>query len=152
MIRFRISTACMMLGLVGFVVVGGQTDSPIRWQGSKGWEPESAYCRLYDAQTVTTLNGTILRIEKVIPMQGMGDGIHLMLKTSKETIPVQLGPTWYVEKLDVHLQAGDVVEVTGSRVPCDGKPVILAATVKKGNEIAIFREIKGSPAWAGMKH
>ena len=78
----------------------------------------------------------------------MGYGVYLMLKTDSETLPVHLGPEEYVEKQPIVLQAGDVVEVTGSRVSCDGKPAFLAAIVKRGPETAKFRELNGRPAWA----
>jgi hypothetical protein len=142
-----------VIGFVGCAVTAaGWAASPIQWRGSAGWEPESAYCRLYDAKRVETLKGTVQRVEKVVPMKGMGEGVHLILKTDKEMIPVQLGPVWFVEKQALQLHAQDVVEVTGSRVSCDGKPAILAALIKRGMETAKFRELKGSPAWAGVAH
>ena len=140
------------LATCGVVVAMGcawaWTDSPIQWRGSKGWEPESAYCRLYDAKHVATITGKIVRIESVVPMPGMGYGVYLMLKTDSETLPVHLGPKEYVEKQTNHFVAGDTVEVTGSRVACNGKPAFLAATVKHGADTAKFRELNGRPAWA----
>jgi hypothetical protein len=135
-----------------FVVVGAiaWADSPIQWRGSPGWQPESAYCRLYDAKHVVTLNGTIQRVEKITPMKGMGYGVYLMLKTDSETIPVHLGPVEFVEKQPVQFHASDVVEVTGSRVSCDGKLALLAAIVKRGTESAKYRQLNGRPAWAAQ--
>jgi len=137
-----------LLGIVLCAVPGSWADAPIQWRGSKGWEPESAYCRLYDSKTIVTLKGTVERVEKVTPMKGMGYGVYLMLKTSSESIPVHLGPTEFVEKQSVQIRTKDTVIVTGSRVSCDGKPVILAATIKRGDETVTFRALKGSPAWA----
>lgn len=139
----------VLLGLAGAAVAKGWADLPVQWRGGRGWEPESAYCRLYDAKTVVTVKGIVQRVESIIPMKGMGYGIHLVLKTDSETLPVHLGPTWYVEKQPVRIRAQDVVEVTGSRVPCDGKPIILAALIKRGAETVKFREANGRPAWAG---
>jgi len=42
------------------------------------------------------------------------------------------------------------VEVTGSQVSCDGKPAFLAAVVKRGTDIATYRELTGRPAWAAI--
>ena len=84
-------------------------------------------------------------------MKGMGAGVHFMLKTEQETIPVHLGPIHYVESQSIQLKTGDVVEVTGSRVPCDGKPVILAAMVKRGNDVLTLRDLKGRPMWGNMR-
>lgn len=122
--------------------------SPLQWRGSKGWEPEGAYCRLYDAKSVVTLSGVIGKVEAVRPLKGMGAGVHLLLVTEKETIPVQLGPTWYVEKQMIQFKAQDHVEVTGSRVLCDETPVILAAIVRRGTESVSFREVGGKPSWS----
>ena len=139
--------------VIGIAAAAGWADpTPFRWQGNRGWEPESAYCRLYDAKRVVTLHGTVQRVEKIIPMKGMGYGVHLILKTQDETIPVHLGPTWYVERQMVQIHAQDVVEVTGSRVPCDGKPIILAALIRRGNDTVKFRELSGTPGWAGWRH
>jgi hypothetical protein len=135
----------MMLMVVGTL---GWADSPIQWRGSKGWEANSAYCRLYDAKHVVTSTGTVQMVEKITPMEGMGYGVYLMLNTGSETIPVHLGPVEFVEKQPVQFKAGDSVQVTGSRVSCNGKPAFLAANVKRGSETATYRELNGHPAWA----
>src|SRR6266700_819190 len=141
-------TIKVFFAVVFISCVTSWADSPIQWRGSPGWAPESAYCRLYDAKHVVTLSGTVQRVEKNTPMKGMGYGVYLMLKTDSETIPVHLGPTAFVEKQPVQFHASDVVEVTGSRVSCDGKPALLAAIVKRGADSAQYRELTGRPAWA----
>ena len=82
-----------------------RADAPIKWRGNPGWEPEGAYCRLYDAHAVDTIQGTVDRVEKIIPMKGMGYGIYFILRTEKGTVPVHLGPTNYVEKQPIQLHA-----------------------------------------------
>src|ERR1700730_6315416 len=96
--------------LIVMAGAAGRADSPIQWRGTQGWEVESAYCRLYDAKHVTTVKGTVQRVEKIVPLKGMGKGVYLMLKTDSDTIPVHLGPEEYVEKQPIVLQTGDVVE------------------------------------------
>ncbi|HQH99906.1 MAG TPA: hypothetical protein PLF54_11465 [Deltaproteobacteria bacterium] len=78
-------------------------------------------------------------------------GIVAILKTPKETIPVHLGPQWYIERLDLKLQKGDAVEVKGSRVTFGGKPAIIAGQIKKGNESVTLRSDSGVPVWAGWR-
>ena len=141
----------VLMGVAGIAAVAG-ADSPIQWRGSKGWEPESAYCRLYDLHKVVTLAGTVQRVEKVVPMKGMGYGVYFMLKTNSETIPVHLGPTEFVEKQSIQFHDNDTVTVTGSRVSCDGKPVILAAIVNRGMDTVKYRDLNGRPAWAATPH
>jgi hypothetical protein len=134
--------------IVGVVSACGWADSPIQWRGSKGWEPESAYCRLYDANHVETIKGTVQRVQDIVPIEGMGYGVYMMLQTATETLPVHLGPKEYVEKQPIQFLRGDTVEVTGSRVSCNGKPAFLAAVVKRGTDTVKYRTLKGIPGWA----
>jgi hypothetical protein len=84
-------------------------------------------------------------------LKGMGAGLHLAVKTDAETISVHLGPTWYLENQDVKTQPGDVVEVKGSRVTMAGKPALIAAEVKKGDETLRLRDETGVPMWTGWR-
>jgi hypothetical protein len=104
--------------------------------------------RNYDPKTVETIQGKVLSVEKT-PSKGRGYGVHLTLQTEKETISVHLGPGWYMEKQTPHIEGNDTIIVTGSRVTFDGKPAIIAAEVKKGNEILNLRDENGIPAWKG---
>ena len=104
--------------------------------------------RNYDPKTVETTQGKVLSMEKT-PSKGRGYGVHLTLQTEKETISVHLGPAWYIDKQTPKIEANDTITVIGSRVTIDGKPAIIAAQVKKGNEILKLRDENGIPAWRG---
>jgi len=101
--------------------------------------------RNYDPKTVETVQGKALSVEK---MQQRGHGVHLMLQTDKKTISVHLGPSWYIDKQTPKIETNDTITVTGSRVTIDGKPTIIAAEVKKGNEVLKLRDDNGVPAWS----
>jgi len=75
--------------------------------------------------------------------------VHITLRTGTETIPVHLGPEWFLEKQDAALEKGDKLEVTGSRVSFEGKPAIIASEVKKGEQTLKLRDDKGVPIWSG---
>ncbi len=120
-------------------------------QGKKagaGWGPGTSYNRLYDPKTVENLSGEIEKIESFVPRKGMSQGIHLLLKTDKGSIPVHLGPSWYIEGQNVKFAAGDKVQVTGSRVTFDKKPAIIASEIKKGDQALKLRDTCGTPAWS----
>ncbi|MFO0753114.1 MAG: hypothetical protein U0411_07315 [Thermodesulfovibrionales bacterium] len=104
--------------------------------------------RMYNPATVETVTGTVESVEKVPSGKGGRYGIHLTLKTDKETIPIDLGPGWYIEKLDTKIEKGDTVEVKGSRVTQGGKPAIVAAEVKKGGTVISLRDEQGVPKWS----
>ena len=123
----------------------------IKWSGSGGWGPNNQYGRTYNPATMESLSGEVINVEKFTPGKGMSSGIHLVLKTDNETISIHLGPTWYLENQDIKIEAGDKIEVKGSRITYAGKPAIIAAEVKKGNETLTLRDKNGFPAWAGWR-
>ena len=121
------------------------------WRGSGGWGAGGDYQRMYNSATVESITGAVVSIDKITPTKGMSNGIHVVVKTDKESIPVHLGPAWYVERLDTKIEKGDVIEVKGSRIAYNGKPAIIAAEVKKGDAVLKLRDDNGYPAWAGWR-
>ena len=121
------------------------------WRGSGGWGPGTQYNRMYDPKTVETISGEITAVDRITPAKGMSGGVHMTVKTDKETISVHLGPGFYIENQDVKLQAKDKVEVKGSRITFGGKPAIIAAEVKKGDEVLKLRDDAGFPAWIAWR-
>ena len=121
------------------------------WKGSGGWGSGTPYGRMYNPQTVVTIRGEVVSVDKIAPMKGMNYGVHLTLKTDKETISVHLGPAWYIEKQDVKIAPGDKIEVKGSRITFKGKLALIAAELKKGDAVLLLRDARGFPAWSGWR-
>jgi hypothetical protein len=121
------------------------------WRGSGGWGPGTQYNRMYDPKSVETISGEVTSVDRITPFKGMVGGVHMNVKTDKETISVQLGPSYYLENQDVKIEAKDKVEVKGSRVSFGGKPAIIAAEVKKGDEVLKLRDDAGFPVWSGWR-
>jgi len=113
--------------------------------------PSGPYKRIYNSKTVETISGTVEDVQKITIKKGMSDGIHLILKSDRETISVHLGPAWFIEKQATSINKGDQIEVKGSRVTFNGKPAIIAAEVQKGAESLHLRDAKGSPVWGGWQ-
>jgi hypothetical protein len=106
---------------------------------------------MYDTKTVETVAGEVVKVEQIPYRRGKSFGVHLMLKTDKEEIPVNLGPSWYLDKQDVKIGQNDKIEVKGSRVTFKGKPALIAAEVKKGTALLKLRDENGVPAWSRRK-
>ncbi len=122
------------------------------WKGGGGWGPRSPYARMYDPQTIESITGEVVSVGKIThPMKGMSYGVHLVVKTDKETIPVHLGPGWYIENQEVKIEPKDMVEVKGSRITFEGKPALIAIEVKKGDEVLTLRNTDGFPVWSGWR-
>jgi hypothetical protein len=104
---------------------------------------------LYDPQTVTTISGVVVSLTPPQAEAGLPYLAYLTLRTEKEKIKVFLGPSLYVDKLPVKIKVLDKIQVTGSKVTWEGKPVILAAEVKKADQVLKLREPNGTPVWGG---
>lgn len=98
-IFMALSIVTLCLTTESFAQRGG-----MKCQGSGGRGPGTPYQRLYNPATVETISGTVEGIEKVTPMKGMYPAIELIVKTDKETIPVHLGPEWYIGRLDTKIE------------------------------------------------
>lgn len=103
-------------GAVLFAIASlAQPRQGMMWRGSGGWGPGTPYNRLYDPKTVETISGEVTKVDRITPNKGMAAGIHMNVKTDKETVSVHLGPSWYLENQDVKIEPKDKVEVKGRR-------------------------------------
>jgi hypothetical protein len=111
----------------------------------------TAYGRLYNPSTVESFSGVVEEYGVASFGRGMSQGVHLVIKTDKETLSVHLGPVWYMNKQTIQIAKGDKVEIVGSRVVFNDNPAIIASSVKKGDQTLMLRDPKGVPAWAGSR-
>jgi hypothetical protein len=138
--------------LAGMVLLGLLLPSSAMAQGGGGgWGPGTAYGRIYDVKTIESIRGDVVAVERFTPQTGMSAGIHLQVKTQTETVSVHLGPAWYLDHQDVQLAVKDTVEVKGSRITVQGKPAIIAAEVRRGEDTLILRDAAGVPVWSGWR-
>jgi len=139
--------------VIGWVAIPslGYADSWEGWRGSGGWGADSPYNRSYDPTKVETFSGEVTKIDATVPMQGMSDGIYLLLTMERVSVPVHLGPAWYIERLDTRIEVGDRIEVKGSKAFAAGVPAVIAAEVRKGDSVLVLRDAAGLPAWAGWR-
>ncbi|MEW6386215.1 MAG: DNA-binding protein [Thermodesulfobacteriota bacterium] len=151
-----------LAGLLGLLVASGVWAQPGsgpgagRGQGAgqgqgAGRGAGDPFNRMYQPATVETVRGEVAAIDKSTAGRGGSYGVHFTLKTDQETIPVHLGPGWYVDQQEVKLAPGDKVEVTGSRITYQGKPALIAAQVKKDGKTLQLRNANGVPVWAGQR-
>ena len=141
----------IVVSILSFIVSDSFAQRGMKWRGSGGWGMGSQYNRMYDPKTVGTISGEMISVDMITPMKGMSQGVHLTLKTDKEIISVHLGPWWYIENRDIRIEPKDKIEVAGSRITYQGKPAIIAAKVKKGDEVLKLRDENGLPVWAGWR-
>jgi hypothetical protein len=109
--------------------------------------PHLAYQRKFDSDSVEELEGTVEDIRHSGRENSEGRGVVLMLKTEKETLPVHMGPAWYIDHQKSSIRKGDHVQVVGSRIQFRQQEVIIAKTVIKGNMAIKLRNSDGHPLW-----
>jgi hypothetical protein len=93
------------------------------------WGLGSPCCKTSNTETSVTISGEVVSVDKIPPRTGIFYGIHLMVKTDKETLSVHLG----------------------SRTKFHTTPDIIAYEIRKGSEILVLRDENGCPAWIGWK-
>jgi hypothetical protein len=133
-----------------FIVIQMLVAAGISFSGDDGWGPGSAYNSKFDPETVETLRGELVKMDLFMP-KGMSMGVQILLKTGEGTVPVHLGPVWYMKKQKREIAPGDKIEITGSRFESEGKPAIMASEVKKGDKKLQLRDENGVPVWSGEK-
>jgi hypothetical protein len=123
----------------------------VMWKGAGGWGHGAPYGSMYDPKTVETIRGVVVSLDSITPMKGMSHGIHANLRTEQGVISVHLGPAWFIEYQDVRIVPKDTLQVTGSRITLDGKAAVIAAEIRKGEDVLVLRDANGFPAWSGWR-
>jgi hypothetical protein len=119
--------------------------------GQSGQRPGKGPGTLYNPATVVTVSGIVIA-KTPSSAKGLPQLVYLTLKTEAGKLTIFLGPDLYVDKLPVQINNLDKIQVTGSKITWEGKPVILAAEIKKGNQVLKLRDPDGVPAWSGRHH
>ena len=121
--------------------------------GRPGAGREDPYKKIFDSKTIKTISGQVIKVDQ-FPEPGLGMEMRLtVLIDKKEILPVYLGPTFYIEGpgQTKHFKLGDQVTVSGSQATRGGEPIMIATTVKRGNEVLRLRDKDGNPEWIGWK-
>lgn len=115
-----------------------------------GWDIKSDYNQLYNTETVTTLSGEILSIDRDMVLEpGMAPGVVAVLETDQGLVNVHVGPQWfakfYRDKFD--LKVGDEVEVTGSIIDYHNSKTMILRAGQKNDQRMVIRDTDGEPVW-----
>jgi hypothetical protein len=136
----------LLLSILSLFLVSGSWAQNVGESG--GGEAPIHFSRMYDLKTVETLSGEVTAVEKFSPGRGgPPQGLRLRVKFPQESLLVILGPIVYVEQQNVKFAAGDRVDVKGSRMTVRGEPLIVAAEVKKGDQVLKMRNANGEAIW-----
>lgn len=98
----------------------------------------------------TTVTGTVGQVQEGQRIQGVGEGVHMTIVSDSGPVLVHLAPRSHLDKKGLTINQGDQVKVEGKRVFADGREIVLARTVKIGeNDQVELRDDDGRPVWEG---
>lgn len=113
------------------------------------WNQAGHSGRMYNPQTVETIHGRVVKVESAAPANSTGSrGVRILVKTESQTIPVHLGPNWFIENQASRIKPNDEVQVAGSKVTSNGRTFLIASEVTDGNQVLNLRDDTGRPLWA----
>jgi hypothetical protein len=108
----------------------------------------SAQNRNYDPSTAERVSGEVVKVERVTG-RGRSGGVHLLVKTDKETTPVHVAPQWFLNDRNIAFKAGDKVDVSGSRITYEDKLALIADQITHDGTNLKLRDSDGIPLWSG---
>lgn len=115
-----------------------------------GWESGSPYNKLYNAAELDSFKAEVVKVMEAVPMAGMLPAVVLQVKESEgETVDVHVCPSWYIEPGSVGLKRGDKVKIRGVWAEIDGRDVLMASKIKKGDYFVLKVRLTkdGTPFW-----
>jgi translation initiation factor IF-1 len=146
----RTTALLSMMALAGAVVAAPQ--SVFKSVGSGGYGYASAYNNQYDRNSVITFNGKVTGVQVSAPEPGLGNLVTMLVKAPNGgTAMVEVGPEWYVDQQSPRINVGDRVTVTGSKFIRNGRGIIYASRIQKGNRLLALRDYAGAPFWAAYR-
>jgi hypothetical protein len=116
-----------------------------------GWERVSRFNSFFNQDSMVHITGVVTNIDRAYkPLSDMTEGFAVTVKTDDgKSHLVVVGPIWfthfYKQKWDIAV--GDRVDIRGSEVKVDGKPMIIATWGRKGSVEMTVRNRQGRPVW-----
>ncbi len=101
----------------------------------------------YNPAAEAIYKGTVVDMrDRECPVSG-GMGSHIIMQLGNATIEVHLATTTFTKMADLNLHEGDQIEITGWKTEFEGVQTIFAREVRRGQDVYVFRDKDGTPAW-----
>ena len=108
--------------------------------------------QFYDTTTITSIEGTIASVDSQATPRGDFYMVRLTVKDTSGTTEVMVGPSFYLDSLNISFNKGDSVKVTGSKVNFRGNDFLMAAQIVSGGKTLKLRDDSGRPVWMRERH
>ena len=146
----------LILGLaaLGFLVLGAADTA---WGQGRGQGfrtcPYAPYtCKVSNLCRPINDRGKVVQVRTEMIQEGMYPGMALLVDTkSHGQVLVHLGPVWYLERQEFTINPGDEVGIKGMCDKLDGKMVVVASELTKGDYVLQLRDAQGRPNWEAWR-
>jgi len=145
------------ISLLGLMVWCCAAAGPASSQGGRGQGfrpcPYAAYvCKVSNLCRPLNDTGKVVQVQSVMIETGMYPGMAVLVDTkTKGELLVHLGPVWYLERQEFDLKPGDEVGIKGMCDKLNGKTVLVAYELTKGNHVLSLRDAQGRPNWEAWR-
>jgi hypothetical protein len=105
----------------------------------------------YEKSAEVTLKGTIEEVKEVPGTCCTEKCIHLMFKTDKGVVEVQVAPDAFLKEMEITFAKGDKLEIVAAKVEVHGTEMYLAREINKSGDVVVVRDNQGGPVWNWKK-
>ena len=105
----------------------------------------------YDKSAEIKLKGVVEEVKDVPGTCCKEACLHLMLRTDKGVLEIQVAPHAFLADMEIKFEKGDKLDVTASKVTANGAEVYLAREITKDGNVVVVRDNDGGPAWTWWK-
>jgi hypothetical protein len=96
--------------------------------------------------------GKVVEVRTEMIQEGMYPGMAVLVDTKTQgQLLVHLGPVWYLERQEFSLNPGDEVGIKGMCDKLNGKTVVVAYELTKGDYVLHLRDALGRPNWEAWR-
>jgi sporulation protein YlmC with PRC-barrel domain len=145
-------------GALGFVPGeersnGGSSSSP-QMMSPKATMPQHmmaqriGYPRPYNPKAAETIKGTVSKV-RTHRIKGTSlEILRLRIKTAAgKTMLVDVGPSLYVDRQNIHFKSGEAVTITGAPAKMGRHEIVVASQIQAGDQTLHLRNDAGKPLW-----
>jgi hypothetical protein len=109
-------------------------------------------CKVSKLCRPLTDRGKVVQVRTEMIQEGMYPGMALLVDTKTQgQVLVHLGPVWYLERQDFTIDPGDDVGIKGMVDKLNGKTVVVAYELTKGDYVLHLRDEQGRPNWEAWR-
>lgn len=96
--------------------------------------------------------GKVVQVRTEMLAEDMHPGMAILVNTKTQgQVLVHLGPVWYLERQEFEIRPGDEVGIKGMCDKLDGKTVVIAYELTRGDYLLHLRDSQGRPNWEAWR-